>query len=182
MNTSADSKPAWFVLRDLTRPIAKLPGYLQLSQQGFEVFTPMKWTIREAGGKRQRIEIPVIHDLLFVHTTREKLDPVIDKTNTLQYRFSRGQIYRQPMTVPEQEMEQFMAAVRSTDQPVFYTPAEVSRLSFGKKIKLICEGVLNGYEGELIAVRGGRKKKMLVRLPGLLAVEYEVSPDYIQFI
>ena len=86
------------------------------------------------------------------------------------------------MTVKEQEMEQFMAAVRSTDQPVFYTPAEVSRLSFGKKIRLLCEGVLNGYEGELIAVRGGRKKKLLVRLPGLLAVEYEVSPDYIQFI
>ena len=82
MNTSADSKPTWFVLRDLTRPIAKLPGYLQLSQQGFEVFTPMKWTIREAGGRQQRIQIPVIHDLLFVHSTREKLDPVIDKTNT----------------------------------------------------------------------------------------------------
>ncbi len=172
----------WFVLRDLTRPIAKLPGYKKAISEGYEVFTPMKWVVKERSGKRERVQIPVIHDLLFVHSTRERLDTLIAKTKTLQYRFAKGLRYCEPMTVKKREMDRFIEAVRSTDCPKFYSPEEINGISFGKKIKLVCEGVLNGYEGELIAIKGGRKKRLLVRLPGILAVEYEVSPDYIQYV
>ena len=41
---------------------------------------------------------------------------------------------------------------------------------------------MNGYEGKLLSVRGSRKKKLVIEVPGVLAVIYEVSPDYIQFI
>ena len=32
---------SWFVMRDLKRPNAKLPAYIQLEQEGIEVFTPL---------------------------------------------------------------------------------------------------------------------------------------------
>lgn len=115
--TTPDSvnRMQWFVLRDLTRPIAKQPGYMRVQQAGLEVFTPMKWVVSQVNGRKTRRKIPAIHDLLFVHATREELDPVIDKTDTLQYLFVKGGAYRQPMTVHEAEMNRFIAAATATD-------------------------------------------------------------------
>lgn len=182
--TTPDSvdRMQWFVLRDLTRPIAKQPGYMRVQQAGLEVFTPMKWVVSQVNGRKTRRKIPAIHDLLFVHATREELDPVIDKTDTLQYRFVKGAAYRQPMTVHEAEMNRFIAAATATDTPKYYTPDELTKLSYGKQVRLVCDGIMNGYEGKLLAIRGSRKKKLVIEMPGLLAVEYEVSPEYVQFV
>ena len=79
----------WFVMRDLKRTNAKLPAYQMLGEMGMEVFTPMVWKIVSQHGKRVRMEVPFMQDLLFVHESRERLDPVVELTNTLQYRFLR---------------------------------------------------------------------------------------------
>ena len=179
---TSNNDVSWFVLRDLTRPNAKLPGYLRLRKEGVEVFTPLKWVTRMSGGRRERLQTPIIHDLLFARGSRTELDPVIDRTDTLQYRFVRGGAYRQPMTVDDADMGRFIQAAGATDAPKFHTPEELTQLSFGKRIRLICDGPLDGYEGRLLSLRGGRKKRLVVELPGLLAVEYEVTPDFIEFL
>ena len=80
----------WFVMRDLKRANAKLPAYMMLGDMGFEVFVPMKWQLAIRRGKRIRERVPFLRDLLFVHATRDKLDPIVDKTDTRQYRYIRG--------------------------------------------------------------------------------------------
>ena len=87
--TSANSPEHIDTGRGLS-PNAKLPAYKQLSDEHFEVFTPMKWSLSEKGGKHERRLIPVMQDLLFVHTTKLKIEPIIQKTKTLQFRFDRG--------------------------------------------------------------------------------------------
>ena len=178
---SVDEKQ-WFVLRDLTRPIAKLPGHLRVQQAGLEVFTPMKWVVSDRQGKKVRKLTPVIHDLLFVHATKEELTPLINKTDTLQFRYLKGKGYCVPMTVRDKDMGRFIEAVKATDSPQYYTPSELTALSYGKKVRLICDGVMNGYEGKLLSVKGSRKKRLIIEVPGILAVVYEVSPDFIQFV
>ena len=61
----------WFVMRDLTRPNALRPAYKMLSEEGFEIFTPMVWKIRQRHSRRERVLVPVVHDLLFVNSERE---------------------------------------------------------------------------------------------------------------
>lgn len=172
----------WFVLRDLSRANAKLPGWQRVSRAGLEMFTPMKWVVSKTGARRERRQVPVIHDLLFVHASRNDLDPLIAKTDTLQYRFAKGMKYCEPMTIRDAEMDRFIAAAGSTDSPRYYTPAELTTLALGKRVRIICEGVMNGYEGKLLAVRGARKKRLLVEVPGLLAVVYEISPEFVEVI
>ena len=77
----------WFVLRDLTRPNAKRPAYRLLEEKGIEIFTPMRWRLVERKGKRIREEVPLLHDLLFAHTTCACMDPIVEEISTLQYRF-----------------------------------------------------------------------------------------------
>ena len=67
----------WFVMRDLKRTNAKQPAYKQLEQLQVECFTPMQWRLVSQRGKRERKEVPFMQDLLFVHDTREHLDPIV---------------------------------------------------------------------------------------------------------
>lgn len=174
----ADSQ--WFVMRDLKRPNAKLPAYQMLRDMGMEVFTPMVWKLTVRSGKRIRKEVPFMQDLLFVHEIRDVLDPIVEKVDTLQYRFLRDG-KRTPMTVRETDMERFKKAVAITDNHYFYTPEEVKPDMIGKKIRMI-GGLLNGYEGYLQKMQGSQTKRLFVELPNLLIASVEVQPEYIQII
>lgn len=170
----------WFVLRDLKRSNSKHQAYRLLEEKEMEVFTPKKWQLRVEKGKKVRREIPCIPDLLFVHDTREKLDPIIEDIPTLQYRWVRHK-YREPMVVPEAEMEHFIHAVRSTETPKYYLPEEITPAMLNRRIRIV-GGLLDGYEGTLVTARGSKVKRLMIELPGVVALGVEVNPEYIQFI
>lgn len=171
----------WFVMRDLTRANANRPAWRLLDEAGFRVFTPLVWKIRQKGGRSERVQRPVIHDLLFVNSTRGELDPVVERIPTLQYRFVKGGRYGEAMTVNETDMERFIKAVNSTEDALFYSPGEISPSMIGKAVEII-GGPLNGLTGHLLSIKGMRKRRLIVELPGMLTSAVEVSPDYIKFI
>ncbi|MDO4826800.1 MAG: UpxY family transcription antiterminator [Bacteroidia bacterium] len=177
----ADSKEKWYVMRDLTRPNAKLPAYKRFVDGGFEVFTPMKEKLSVQGGKRVKEQVPFIHDLLFVHGAREDIDPVVRNVPTIQYRFVKGGGYLNPMTVRDSDMEKFIIAVKSSEDPKYLLPDEITPAICGKRIKII-GGQLDGFEGKMLSVRGSRKRHLLVELPDFLAVAVEVNPDYVKLL
>ena len=176
----SDKQTQWFVLRDLKRPNAKLPAYKFLRNERFEVFVPMKTRVITRQGKKEIEEIPVIQDLLFVHADRESLDPLISKTETLQYRFLRNR-NRAPMTVPDDEMQRFILAVNSSNYKRYYLPEEITSDMFGRRIRIV-GGPLDGYEGSLITIRGSKTKRLMIKLQNFFAVAVEVNPEYIQLL
>ena len=52
----------------------------------------------------------------------------------------------------------------------------------GAEIRVICDGPLNGFQGRLLKIKGSRKKRLLIELPGLLVAAVEVEPDFIQLL
>lgn len=140
-------KPQWFVMRDLKRTNTKLPAYKMLSDMNFEIFTPMTWKVRLVNGKRVPLKVPFMQDLLFVHVSRRMLDPVVERVSTLQYRFMRDGL-RTPMTVRDADMERFIRAVESADNPKYYAPADIKPSMIGKTVRII-GGPLNDYVGKL---------------------------------
>ena len=180
MNKSEDTSKRWFVMRDLTRVNAKEPAYRFLTKQDVEVFTPLTKRLIVKAGKKSLEEVPFIHDLLFVHSSREALDPIVNKKRTLQYRYIFGG-FCEPMVVPTAEMEKFICAVRSTEAPRYYLPEEVTPQMYGHKIRIV-GGNLDGYEGNLITTRGSKTKRLLVEIPGILFAGVEVEPDFLQIL
>lgn len=170
----------WFVMRDLKRANAKQTAYQLLAEKNMRVFTPMTWRLCTIGGKKVRKEVPFISDLVFVYACRDNLDPIVDKTATLQYRWLRN-TYREPMTVPDREMERFIYAITTSESPKYYLPEEITPEMHGRRIRIV-GGPLNGYEGTLVTTRGSKVKRLLVELPSLFAVGIEVNPEYIQLI
>lgn len=177
---TGDDACQWFVMRDLTRPNAKQPAYKLLDGLNIRTFTPMVWKLMLNHGKRERRQMPFIHDLLFVYASRAVLDSVVETTPMLQYRYLRGG-YKMPMTVRAADMQRFMHAVRFSSSPQYYRPDEVTPAMRNRRIRII-GGNLDGYEGSLITTRGSKVKRLLVEIPMLLAATVEVETEFIQLL
>lgn len=177
-NSDSSSQLHWFAMRDLKRPNAKIMAWQDLTQKGFTVFTPMKWVTTMVRGKRIRREIPYVPDLLFVRATRAELDPEVESTPTLQYRYAIGS-KATPITVRDAEMNRFVTAVSNAPDTKYYLPKELTPEMLGREI-LIIGGPLEGYRGTLLSLRGTRTRRILVELPGIITAAVEVSPEFIQ--
>ena len=134
-----DETPQWYVLRDLSRPNAKLSAFEKLTERGVRCFT------------------------LFAHSTRDVLDPFMRPGLKLQYRYIYGG-FMEPMTVREADMERFILAVTSSVSSKYYRPEEITPAMRNRRIRII-GGPLHGYEGSLVTVRGTTVKRLLVELP-----------------
>lgn len=178
MNTS---EKQWFVMRDLKRRTSNTLAIHDLAKAGLEVFSPMTQMVMKIGGRLQRRDVPVIQDLLFVHEAKEILDPVVEFTPTLQYRYQRGKTKDEPTIVRDEEMERFIFAVTNTETPIYYKPGEITKSMFGKLVH-IHGGRLDGYQGRLLSIKGMRKRRLIVELPGLLAAAVEIEPDFIHVV
>lgn len=177
---SRNYRMAWYVMRDLTRANSKHPAWEALADSGYRVYTPLTWKVKSAGGRKVRFRRPVVHDLLFVESTRECLDPFVEKLPTLQYRFVRGGAYGEVMTVGEEEMNRFILATSTDSEPLYYQADEITPRMVGRKVKIV-GGALDGFEGRLLSIRGMRKRRLIVEIPGMLSAAVEVNPDLIQF-
>lgn len=177
----SDSEKHWFVMRDLKRRNANTLAIHDLANAGVEVFTPMTQMLMNIGGRRQRRNVPVIQDLLFVHETKETLDSLVSKLPTLQFRYVLGKSKDEPMTVRDEEMQKFIYAVNQTDSPLFYMPGELTDSMYGKRVRII-GGLFNEYEGKLLSVKGMRKKRLIIKLKDLIAAAVEVDPEFIQVL
>lgn len=171
----------WFVLRDLRRANARISGFEELKGLGLQVFTPTVTRIVTVRGQRVKRTEPVLRDLLFVYSSRETLDPVIAARPSLQYRFVRGGGYCEPLTVPDRQMEPFMAAAGATPAPRYFMPGEITEDMRGREVRIV-GGPLDGYSGRLLSVRGTRRRRLLVEIPGLMAVAAEVMPEFVQLL
>lgn len=170
----------WFVMRDLKRSNAKLPAYKMFQMLAMEYFTPMTHRLVTIHGKRKNVLVPFMQDLLFVKETRERLDPIVERTPTLQYRYAKG-AQRTPMVVPSREMERFIHAVSLAKMPQYYRPSEITPAMWNKVIRIV-GGLLDGYEGYLLTTRGSKEKRLLLELPGFLVASIEVDPEYIELL
>lgn len=179
-SSDGNDRLQWFVMRDLKRRNAKLPAYKLFDNLKIRFFTPMVWKLVTRHGKRIKEEVPFMQDLLFVHGTRQAVDPVVEKYDTVQYRYVRGG-YKVPMTVREADMQRFIYAVESTGNPRYYKPEEITPDMIGRKVRIV-DGPLDGYEGHLQKMQGARTKRLFVEIPNLLAAAVEVQPEYILFL
>lgn len=168
-------------MRDLKRRNAKVLACHELAKAGLEVFTPMTEMIINVAGRKQRREVPVIQDLLFVRAVKETLDPWVRRMPNLQYRFSRGATADNPTTVRDEEMERFVRAVGQSANPRYFMPGELTPSMYGRPVRIV-GGVFDGYVGRLLSVRGMRMRWLIVEIPGIIAAAVEVRPEYVQLL
>ena len=78
-----------------------------LDKEGINNFIPMRYEVRIRNGRKRRELVPVISDLIFVHSVQSELQKVKFKLPYFQYMIDIRN--GQKIIVPDDQMRQFIA-------------------------------------------------------------------------
>ena len=154
-----------------------------LDHKGVECFVPMKEALVERrSGTKSRKMIPAIHNLIFVHTTKERIKELKQGVNFLQYHTRPIAGKNVPIIVPDYQMQQFIAVTTASNEGLTYLCPEEINIKKGTKVR-VHGGVFDGTEGYFVKVQGKRSRRVVMLIEGITAVALtEISTDFIEVI
>lgn len=176
-----NSQAAWFAMSAPYRRELKAQEYLQA--KGIECYVPMiNALVERRNGTKSRKLIPAIHNLIFVHTSKEIIQDVKRGVDYLQYRTTPKNGKNIPIIVPDREMQQFIAITQATNEELIYLRPEEVNIEKGTKVR-VHGGVFDGTEGIFVKIKGKRKPQVVLLIQGLTAVAMaDISTDFIEII
>ena len=175
---SLSDENQWFAMRATYRRGMQIKALLD--KKGIISFIPMHYEMQEKNGRKKRVLVPVIYDLIFVYTAQSELQWIKDRVPYLQYMIDLRN--KQKIIVPDVQMRQFIAVAGTYDEHlIFFSPDELT-LRRGTKVRII-GGDFKGYEGIFIKVKGARDRRVVISLQGILAIAMAtLPPDLIEII
>ena len=176
-----DDSLVWFAMSAPYR--RELIAKEYLDKKGVECFVPMKEALveRRCGTKSRRM-VPAIHNLIFVHTTRERIRTLKQGVNFLQYHTRPLNGKNVPIIVPDTQMQQFIAITNAGNDSITYLRPEEVDIKQGTKVR-VHGGVFDGTEGFFVKVQGKRSRRVVMLIEGITAVALtEISTDFIEII
>jgi transcription antitermination factor NusG len=165
----------WFVMRVTYSREVMFKEYLDA--QKIENFLPMQYEYVEIDGKMHRKLMPVVHNLVFVRSTRQQMDEIKTQTSTrIPVRYIIDRSKNAPMTVPDRQMSYFITVASAENEKIVYL--DVTKLKRGVPVR-ITGGPFAGVEGEFMRVKGDRR--VVVAIKGLMAVATAfIHPAYLE--
>lgn len=177
MTTTTDYELLWYPLRVTYSRELKVKEYLDTCS--IESFIPMHYAEKEQGEGVVRQLVPVIHNLVFVHISRNDIEELkaSSPVSTL-IRYMMNPITRLPIVIPEKQMQDFIAVAGTVEEQVMYlSPTEVA-MKKGDRVRII-GGIWNGVEGKFIRVK--RDLRVVVEIEGVMAVATAgIHPSLVQ--
>ena len=101
-----DEEKHWFAMRVTYSREVKMKEILE--ERDIECFIPMRYETKVIRGKKAKILKPVIHNLLFAHATKAKIQEVKKYYEYLQYMINRE---HQKIIVPDSQMQTFIESL-----------------------------------------------------------------------
>ncbi|MGI6231809.1 MAG: UpxY family transcription antiterminator [Prevotella sp.] len=154
-----------------------------LVKRGFECFIPKKRTEKiDRCNQRKVTHAPVIHNLIFVHTTRLALHSAKREMNDLlQYLMKpTASGKREPVVVPEKQMDDFLRLYQEMpDELIYLSPEDITTLRENARV-IIGDGVFKGIEGYLQRITGKREKCFIVKVDNVLAAACTVKCHFVK--
>lgn len=160
------SQSKWYAMRiTYSREIA-FKEYLDARKM--ESFIPMHYEESYSGCRKYRKLVPVIHNLVFVYSSKKRLDIIKKELNgRLPVRYIMDREINQPIVIPEKQMRDFIAVAGTFDEQLIWLDATTTAYKRGDKVR-ITGGLFAGVEGELMRIKGDRR--VVVAIQGFMAV------------
>ena len=139
-----------------------------LDAEGIENYIPMRYEYVVRKERRLRKLVPAVHNLVFVRSTRERMDEIKNQPGmNIPIRYIMDRETRQPIVIPDSQMRSFIAVSGTYDQAVLYLEPTELNLSQGTRVR-ITGGIFEGVEGVFVRVRHDRR--VVVNIEGVMAV------------
>ena len=146
-----------------------------LQEEGYETFVPMTLKKFEKDGKKEEKILPAISNLCFVHADQQSLYQFFKSLGeACPARFIWDKSTREPITVPDKAMADFMLVSSAMLDDVIYLNEVNSKLREGQAVKVL-DGPFRGIEGKVVRIK--KSRRVMVELPGMLAVATTYIPS-----
>lgn len=156
----------WYALRVTYSRELALKEYLD--SEHIDSFIPMRYEYQMKNERRVRKLVPAVHNLVFVHSSRQRIDEIKEKQAiSIPIRYIMNREHHQPIVIPDSQMRSFIIVSGSYDQAVVYIEPTACNLSKGTRVR-ITGGIFAGVEGEFVRVRHDRR--VMVTIEGVMSV------------
>lgn len=158
-----------------------LRGDATAKAAGTETFLPVTERVDLVGARRVKRLVPAISNLIFVLATKAWMQQFKAST-MLPVRYFMDAVTGKPLTVPDQQMRQFIAIASHTDPAagVEFIDPSLSALQRGAMVR-VTGGIFAGAEGRFVRLRGDRR--VVVSIPGVAAVAtHFIHPSLVEVI
>lgn len=123
----------------------------------------------------------LVHNLIFVYTTREALDPwkrLHESDAALRYTIDKST--NKPMVVSDKAMEDFIRVTQEANDSLLYLDNPSIILTKGQKVEVVA-GPFKGVQGYILRIR--KDRRVVVTLNGLISVALATMPmDHFKII
>lgn len=169
----------WFYMRVAYGQERKVRDYL--IAEGIEVFLPTIKKERVMDGIKKQIEVSLIPNSLFVHSTETNMKRYVGKfpTNNLHhfyepYHDEKGQPIgsgRKPVIVPDSHMQSFLIWTASSNgNKIFINKTD---FEFKKNdLVRITEGEFKGFIGRVVRLKGQARVGVIIEGVGFISTAY----------
>lgn len=113
----SSEKMQWFAMRATYRRGMQIKELLD--QKGINSFIPMRYEIHLKNGRRRRELVPVIRDIVFVHTTQTELQRI--KYGIPYFQYMMDIRNGEKIIVPDEQMKRFIAVAGTYDEQIIFS-------------------------------------------------------------
>lgn len=164
MNVSDTQTVKWWALRIAYNRGLKVKH--ELDRLKIENFLPMTCKMAMRGERKVKYLVPAINNLIFTRCSFDKLKDYHDSTE-LPVRYIIDRANAAPISVPDRQMNSFIAVAGQPDQQIIYLEPDVNGWQKGDMVR-ITGGVFAGAEGHFLRLKGDRR--VVVSIDGVAAV------------
>ncbi|MDY4846226.1 MAG: UpxY family transcription antiterminator [Parabacteroides sp.] len=179
---------SWFILR-VTYNRVKI-AIEQAKKDGIETYVPMHYVQKMIVGKKKRVLQPLLPNILFIYTTRDKADGFVKKTTDQSSSFIKYYLDKTlppepngknpPLTIQYNAMLNFIKATSTSSDHVRIVTAEQCHYKSGDMVRVIA-GDFKGVTGMVARIAG--QQRVVVKVSGLCLVATAYIPsDFIEII
>lgn len=174
---SDDSAQHWFPMRVTYNRELKVKEQLELLNM--EYFLPLRYEVTDNAEGYKRSLVPAIHNLIFVHSTRDiltELKMTRKELEPLRYMMHHNDSGDNViMTVPDNQMDNFMRVASVRDDSVIFLDNSDYITKIGRKVR-----ITGGYFKDVVGVikRIKNNKHVVVQIEGLAAVAITYVPAF----
>ena len=174
-----DKEVNWFAIRVSYGRVLKFSA--QLNEDGIEHFVPMCRKKVERDGKTSVVSVPAVSNLCFVRASRSFVEEYLRRMGEARYaHFMWEKSTRNPIVVSDKAMDDFIRVSKIMNDDALYLKDITEKLREGQRVR-VTDGPFKGVEGIVLRIR--RSRRVVIELPGLLAVATNyVDPRFLEIL
>lgn len=168
---------AWYVLRVSYSREQKVYDWLR--NQGFEVYIPLHYEEVLSDGKRKRVKVPLLHNLIFIYSTRTDIDLVMKSSSNkyISYYYAHFKMdtfgKNPPLTIPKRQMDNFIRLTSIESEHILFVSPQECHFKNGDLVE-VTNGLFEGVKGRVARVN--RQRRVVVELDGIGCVTTAFIP------